>query len=91
VATQPHLDSAPRSPQNPLRRPIPRLTINQVAPASHTEDRTVSSDAAAVLDRARTETERDELRDGHHPMLPSRQLGQRNVGCGDLGLTMRLN
>ena len=34
VAAQPHLDRAPRSPQDPLRRPIPRLTINPVASAS---------------------------------------------------------
>jgi hypothetical protein len=32
VATQPHLDSATRSPQNPLRRPLPRLTSTTSRP-----------------------------------------------------------
>jgi len=42
MATQPGLDSSTRRPQDPLRRPIPRLTIKQATPASHTEERTAS-------------------------------------------------
>ena len=49
-----------------------------------------TSDANAVLDRARTEPELQQLRVRHHAMLPRRQFGQRDVGCGQLGLTMRL-
>ena len=49
------------------------------------------SDAAAVLDRARTEPERSELRRRDHTVLPRGQFGQQNVGCAELGLTMRLN
>jgi hypothetical protein len=48
-------------------------------------------DLEAILDRARAEAESRELRARHDPMLPSRQFGQRNVGCGDLTLTMRVN
>ena len=33
---------SPRRPQDPLRRPLPRLTTTTVAPASHTEGRTAS-------------------------------------------------
>src|SRR5215218_6040355 len=36
VATQPSLDSSTSRPQDPLRRPIPRLTINQ-SPRPHTQ------------------------------------------------------
>ena len=43
VALGARLDSRPSSPQDPLRRPIPRLTMTPVASASHTERRTVSS------------------------------------------------
>ena len=43
VAAQPHLDSATRSPQDPFRRPIPRLTPPHVTTASHTEERTASA------------------------------------------------
>jgi hypothetical protein len=38
-------------------------------------------DLAAVLDRARPDAQRRELRAGHH-VLPNRQSGDRNVGCG---------
>ena len=48
VAAQPRLDSRPRRPQDPLRRPLPRLTHHQpVAAASHTVRRTVSRPRAS--------------------------------------------
>jgi hypothetical protein len=48
-------------------------------------------DAAAIVDRARTEAEGQELRVRDHAVLPGRPFGQFRVGCAELGLTMRLN
>jgi hypothetical protein len=39
-------------------------------------------DLAAILDGVAIKTRGDQLPLGHHPMLPSRQPGDRNIGCG---------
>ena len=49
------------------------------------------SSLEAIRNRARAKADVRELRARHYPMLPSRQIGERNVGCGDLTLTIRLN
>jgi hypothetical protein len=41
-------------------------------------------DLEAILDRLPLEAEHAELRSRHHPMLPSRQLSQRNLGSAEL-------
>jgi hypothetical protein len=38
-------------------------------------------DAAAILDRVAVKPSGDQLPLCHHPMLPSRQAGDQNVGC----------
>jgi hypothetical protein len=48
-------------------------------------------DLAVVRSRARPEAQCRGLRPRHDAMLPRRQFGQRDVGCGELMLTMRLN
>jgi len=47
------LDRRPQTPQDPLRRPTPRLTMNPVTPASHTEERTVSPRTRPSTDEGR--------------------------------------
>jgi hypothetical protein len=39
-------------------------------------------DAAAVLDRVTVKAGGDQLRLADHTMLPSRQSGDRDLGCG---------
>jgi DNA-binding beta-propeller fold protein YncE len=49
MATQPNLDSTPRCPQNPLRRPIPRLTTTSHHDLTHrTSDSLCRHDAPSV-------------------------------------------
>jgi hypothetical protein len=38
-------------------------------------------DAPAVLDRVAVDSGGDQLRLGDHSVLPSRQSGERNIGC----------
>ena len=53
MALRQSLDERPPSPQDPLRRPIPRLTIHHVSSASHTEGRTPSSEIGSNFALAR--------------------------------------
>jgi hypothetical protein len=48
-------------------------------------------DLQAIRDGALIEAERQELQPRHHPVLPRRQFGQRNVGCAELTPIIRLN
>ena len=48
-------------------------------------------DLQAIRDRARIETERQDLRPSDDTMLPRRQFSQRNVGCAMLTPIIRLN
>ena len=44
-----------------------------------------TSDAQAVLDGVAVETDGEQLRLSHDPVLRSRQSGDQDVGCGQFG------
>jgi hypothetical protein len=48
-------------------------------------------DAAAIRDSVTVQADGEQLRDRHHSMLPSRHVGQRNVGCAEFVGTIAMN
>jgi hypothetical protein len=47
-----------------------------------------TTDAEAIRDSVAAESGGEQLREGDHAMLPSRQSGDQNVGCAGFVVTM---